>query len=1840
MKTKLIALFTLLFGMTSLWGASGDSERSAVSISSSKSITLVEDAEYGGGAYYLKFTIKRGNAYSVWISGDDAAELDVSVSQGFDDESSLPFFGASEEKDGGKTKVCYLYAEDWNIDEDPEISDAASGTMYICVSYMGGDDENWGIGKRCNVFVSQGIRSFYVEGEETTPRRIQMTTGIQPEIKNLFEAGDYESEYYYTMHLEKGKKYRLWAVGSPDAVTLDSVDLAALGYKNDVAFKDAELRKAVFGYDVADTNGVGYVLYPNVTRDYVVKVSSAGNPGMTFGIAYMAFRTLLPAEHANVVLLDESTGYSAEVMPGRKASDGLYTYDEVIDETLCRIYLKKGERWYFETNGATNDLYMATYDENGTILATNYGKGNGDKNVRAVINAASDGWYYVGVCKNAGLDTETDIWTDPDTNCKVTITAVNADDSAYAFDDYDESDSVYTGASQIQTYPRASTNNVIGAGSVHGTHTLNGKDWYDWFSFAAHQSVTYQLKASFVSDIDKANTNLNLSLKAKVYKIVNGAITELTPDGDYSGSVTPDHDGVTTRPLTFTAAENALYYVELSVAEGLGLDFPEYQLHAMGHADGYDLGLVKVVSEGPDATWSVYQGNGTQFPSGSSLIMLANAQNGILFNAVPGYKPQAAAGGEYVTLPEWSSEDDTVVLKARYIDANDPSDDTIAGYHMIAPSATEQVLSRTLWVDDPADMIVFKAEAGVYYNFEINDTTAGCLDGSTESGDAVFSVYSQNDLDNPIVADVTELKKQVFEGGLLYLVKVHHETAEAKDSCYDFVFTSARVGEVGFLAEKINVGKNDPYVDLQVLRTASEGMVRLNYATVAGTAKPGEDYFPTSASSVLVWEDGDMSTRTIRIPLIPNENDIWESNKCFTVKLWPMPEDVCLENEYIAALSTLDGRTGTAEITILPAAEMNPGIVTVLDQPLMVTEGNELRVRLERTGGANGKIAVSAITGGGSAVEGSDYIKIYEPVVWEDGESGVKEVTLKTMNSGSSGSKTVDIAFGALKADYTAIGFGDYRDCLIPSLSTSSARVTILGRYAESTTGLITGSAANNVSLGAPFGSWYADETGVLQCAPVAAGGFSRVQFTVDGPGFFVAEPQIIGGAGDALMRYLIGNGPITECSAGERLVLPVTGGKQTIIFQLDSVSGGAQACFPLQDNGMPYKWIPLSSIVPTEPANAQIVPYGHDTLGWTVPCGVTGESIWYRVKLGLSNMNTPYEIVSPDVTNCVKIADVWLDQIKALVSTKAPGSKQQLWWRVECAYSDANDPDFSQLEWLAAPECWNFELLSPGSTATQVTGTDATGKDIQDGMPVELVQGVYFECDINTTANSATLAGVLAGALPPGLKVEGLKIKGVPSVEGEYEAVLGTLAGEQWVATTTLGFEVSSMGSAAGTFCGLCKEVGNAADLAWLRAGSLVVTVSAGGAISARMNFGAGAMTFTSADGFDEVLEADDLDNKTGERLFRSRIEMPTILQGLPFVNAIDLEVTGLDLEDPASFEKISGKARITINLLDSYAVPAEYTYECDLVRSSSDNELFVEAVRPFAGYYTVSLAPIGPRAGEAAGNGILTLTVNENGSTVMTGTLADGTAFACSAWSCLAGDRLRVPVFACAANYSFGGVLELFFDANGVPVVDSLGECFWSKDGVGSTVDAAGFTLAVTPVGGWYDSAVNLRRYYLDRDFSVNLEPLTGMSAELLPADCDYTFDTLPRDVAVSLWGDNLETPATSYAIESGRYDLARSINPWGVKLAFSKGSGVVTGTFSAISDGDDQKIIGTCNHKGVLLMNRDEARSPLDTDVWTAGFYLLKSTSDWSLSMPFNIKATKVDRDWSEAEIPVTE
>ena len=351
--------------------------------------------------------------------------------------------------------------------------------------------------------------------------------------------------------------------------------------------------------------------------------------------------------------------------------------------------------------------------------------------------------------------------------------------------------------------------------------------------------------------------------------------------------------------------------------------------------------------------------------------------------------------------------------------------------------------------------------------------------------------------------------------------------------------------------------------------------------------------------------------------------------------------------------------------------------------------------------------------------------------------------------------------------------------------------------------------------------------------------------------------------------------------------------------------------------------------------------------------------------------------------------------------------------------------------------------------------------------------------------------------------------------------------------------------------------------------------------------------------------------------------------------------------------------------------------------------NDAFVAEVSEFAGYYTVALANLNALPGEPSGNGYVTMTLDAKGKAKFTGYLADGTAYSASSVAAyLVGEgdetRLRVPLYACSATstkpYVFGGwlefrlrdVKEVVGDKEStvkVPVVYANApdtDLFWANDYALSTRDGEfGYQLALFPSGGWYDTVKNLQAWYLYYDFTVSMPDKTDDLDELAEALLDIGYEFAPRVALpdgqkVDLVGDKVSVEAQKLVKNADKFnDWNLSTNAANVKVNFTRATGIVSGTFDLWYEGYNAKnvfeqtttLYKSLKHYGVFVPYRWDD-GILEDDVWTTGFFLAPQKDvpyeyydvktgttttkkrSWTGSYRFDIKATKAERDWSEA------
>lgn len=163
----------------------------------------------------------------------------------------------------------------------------------------------------------------------------------------------------------------------------------------------------------------------------------------------------------------------------------------------------------------------------------------------------------------------------------------------------------------------------------------------------------------------------------------------------------------------------------------------------------------------------------------------------------------------------------------------------------------------------------------------------------------------------------------------------------------------------------------------------SDGAATLAYRARNGSARAGRDFRRTEGE--LRWEHGDASTRTVRVPLLPNAANI-------------EPHDLRFEFEAMSGGIDVPRRM---RIWIDPGGELaNPAGSIEFTAPAFVgQEGGLATVTVERRGGVEGDVAVDYRTAPRSAAE-TDFGAVSGRLTWRHGESGPRDVTVPLMVDG------------------------------------------------------------------------------------------------------------------------------------------------------------------------------------------------------------------------------------------------------------------------------------------------------------------------------------------------------------------------------------------------------------------------------------------------------------------------------------------------------------------------------------------------------------------------------------------------------------------------------------------------------------------------------------------------------------------------------------------------------------------------------------------------------------------------------------------------------------------------
>lgn len=746
-----------------------------------------------------------------------------------------------------------------------------------------------------------------------------------------------------------------------------------------------------------------YVLVPKESGKYVFTVSS-GAGAFTFKYAAIPDRT--PAKHEHGMI---STSYPATFSPGFLNDPVSGCYDEVIDQCLYEFsdYSNSG-RYVFRTTGADTNLLMRLYDSSGAILAENTRLSEDSLDVQLVWSpndhaagsaacgcgacpGAGGSGVYVGVCQPLGKG-------ETPTAGPVTLSVVRVEESSeriplFATPDIERRSPFDDDAAQ----PSAPVE-------------LNAAVWSRTFVVQARAGITYRVKAA----IQAGGSANGLTLAVRAFDL-SGTTAKALPDRCVSSASAfdPAADGW----MEFSADSHCAVGLEVSVADGAwgrgrGLDYGPFSVCVTSSAGEY--GVLRADMFGAadgDMGWKIVSGpvvadikssREPYYPAGGSVILPPGGPYVIAAKSVADFQRADSQGYGFVYVKPGKTVD---VPRYEYYDKFDPADDLPRKAAKLSPRSGKAVaVSRSLWKKDSADWFSFKATEGAFYRFSFPWKSLG--------GDAEVRVYGPG---NPaeecsysVYADPAS-EVRIIAGKGTYYVKVSHADAAAPvDSSYTLQTLMSVPGLVKLSRNQISVKESDGYADVVINRTGSDGRIRVRYRTEDVTAVAGEDYYAQEGE--FVWENGDRSSRTVRIKLIPRmiaekRNEARSLKLSLSTATW---DEVDCENEFIPGFDSKMGDTAIVEIS--ETGKVMPGEIRLADgttgkSPVYeVTAAGAageavLSIPFERVCGSFGEVAVQVAAVNGGAVNGVDFAYDGETLSWAGDERGGRTVNIRIFSS-------------------------------------------------------------------------------------------------------------------------------------------------------------------------------------------------------------------------------------------------------------------------------------------------------------------------------------------------------------------------------------------------------------------------------------------------------------------------------------------------------------------------------------------------------------------------------------------------------------------------------------------------------------------------------------------------------------------------------------------------------------------------------------------------------------------------------------------------------------------------
>ncbi|MGN0832456.1 MAG: Calx-beta domain-containing protein [Kiritimatiellia bacterium] len=834
---------------------------------------LVRDGTNELGVCYYKMTLSKGKQYTLWLDGESDASVAIETIYAQEDWSAPGAFFSSSVYGRQTRWVCTGegWANDWGDFDD--------------------DDDDWGgdwdFGDAqtpsswtyylvvrgpvgATARLHAGLGVLVPVGTVANPLVITMKPTVQTNTVQFVE-----NQYTVSVSLKGGCRYYVGVTGGTADHELLFSGLPGMTIANYMPWDSDHNDSRVF------------LVEEDMTCVFSITDSNPAERTAAVQLFYRVDSARTIAEHAKTATA-LTVGQTVESVPGYKNNPAYGAYDPIVDDCLYSFKAEKNAAYLIETDGASVPIELIVYDAKGNVLSSNRTKGGQSLDARCTLETTAAGTYYVGLCEDMSPVEEYAPRLLP---VNLTVRKV---------------ESTGRDAAPELVVPQigAANSPAIATESVAGPYVLDGTTWYRNFAFRGRKGMSYVFGVSQDADLTEES---DPDLAFTVYTL--SGKTEKT-------AMTAEIHANSSRSHTLLSEQDTTYYVRIAVANSVGCDFNPFRVHLVGFpTGGGGAGILTVRAGGADAAlWSLGS-EAVKYGNGESLLLAAGTYV-VKYAAVSGFSTPNSR-----TVSVTAGE--TLVIDGDfYSDTADPKDDDAKTATAWTLKTVETSFRRTLWPGDPADHFAFAGADGCYYDFELRDATC----------DASFSITNAEL--GVVVSGMRNISKIAFpKTKSKYILRVVRNASDAAGGSYTLAGRFANVGSVRFARTAVTAREDAPSVSLTVNRTAKEGMVRVRYNTVAGTAEPGVDY--VAQSGVLEWAAGDNQAKTITVKLIPDLVATWEGNKTFTVSLEP-----AVGSEYWAQI--LGGDACTVTLTEVSRAGTTAASTYAAKAPKAATTKTEV----------------------------------------------------------------------------------------------------------------------------------------------------------------------------------------------------------------------------------------------------------------------------------------------------------------------------------------------------------------------------------------------------------------------------------------------------------------------------------------------------------------------------------------------------------------------------------------------------------------------------------------------------------------------------------------------------------------------------------------------------------------------------------------------------------------------------------------------------------------------------------------------------------------------------------